>query len=59
MIFGKTISGTDARIGSSKLPKPDTVAGMTKKKIINIAWLALEVELYGHAVGLLDILQDI
>ena len=39
MIFGNTISGTEARIGSSRLPKPDTVAGMTKKKIINMAWL--------------------
>ena len=38
LIFGKTISGTDARIGRSRLPKPLTVAGMTKKKIINMAW---------------------
>ena len=39
LIFGNTISGTEARMGSSRLPNPDTVAGMTKKKIINIAWL--------------------
>jgi hypothetical protein len=38
LIFGKTISGTEARIGRSRLPKPLTVAGMTKKKIINMAW---------------------
>ena len=38
LIFGKTISGTDANMGRSRLPKPLTVAGMTKKKIINIAW---------------------
>ena len=38
LIFGKTISGTEASIGRSRLPKPLTVAGMTKKKIINIAW---------------------
>jgi hypothetical protein len=37
LIFGKTISGTDARIGRSRLPKPLTVAGITKKKIINMA----------------------
>ena len=38
LIFGKTISGTEASMGRSRLPKPLTVAGMTKKKIINMAW---------------------
>ena len=44
LIFGNTISGTEASMGSSRLPNPDTVAGMTKKKIINIAWLVLAAD---------------
>ena len=36
--LGKAISGAPIRIGIKKLPKPPISTGITKKKIIKIAW---------------------
>ena len=38
LIFGNTISGTPLLRGRRILPNPLTVAGITKKKIISMAW---------------------
>jgi hypothetical protein len=35
---GKAISGQDSIKGSIQLPKPPMATGITKKKIIKIAW---------------------
>ena len=47
MLFnlGNAISGPPTRSGSKKLPNPPIIAGITIKKIINIAW-AVNIQLY-------------
>ncbi len=47
MLFnlGNAISGPPTRSGSKKLPNPPIIAGITLKKIINIAW-AVNIQLY-------------